>query len=339
MPNVQNHSPIPKDEKDLVPNRAGSSKRFPVVVVAGPTASGKSQLALELAESSNGEIVNYDSVQIFRRLDIGASKPPDSDRRRVPHHLIDIREPGEDFSAGDYQRLARSTLGEVSGRGKLPVMVGGSGFYLRAVTEGLFAGPQRSEHWRSRLEQRADARGREYLHRLLVRLDPRAAARIAPRDKPKVIRALEVRLETGRSLSDHLEIEPRRPATNFEFCLIGLDPPRAALYERIDRRVDRMIEEGLVAEVRRLVDDGVRRGSGVFLAIGYRHILAHLDGVHPLDEAIILIKRDTRRYAKRQISWFKKQHAICWFDGFGDDETTIERIRRYLDSNLGSVAR
>ena len=315
------------------------SNRSPVFVVAGPTASGKSALALELAESSNGEIVNYDSVQIFRRFDIGSSKPSADDRRRVPHHLIDIREPGEDFSAGNYQRLARSALKEVTGRGKLPVLVGGSGLYLRAVIEGLFEGPQRSEHWRSRLEGRAEDHGREYLHRLLTRMDPQAAARIAPRDKPKVIRALEVRLTTGRSLSDHLEVEPRRPATNFDFRLIGLDPPRDELYERIEWRVDRMVEQGLVAEVRRLVDDGVRRDSGVFLAIGYRHILAYLDGVHPLDEAIMLMKRDTRRYAKRQVTWFKKQHAICWFDGFGDNATTIERIRQHVHSSPGSVAR
>src|SRR5579883_3068326 len=174
---------------------------YSVVAIVGPTASGKSELALLLAERFNGEIVNYDSVQIFRHLNIGTAKPTLEERARIPHHMIDIREPTEVFTAGDYQREGRLALEELRGRGKLPILVGGTGLYLRALTEGLFNGPARSMLWRNRLEMITERRGREYLHRILARLDPGAAARIAERDKPKIIRALEVRLETGRPLS------------------------------------------------------------------------------------------------------------------------------------------
>src|SRR5215831_15710659 len=179
-----------------------------VIAIVGPTASGKSELALYLAEHFNGEIVNYDSVQIFRYFNIGAAKASPEERERVPHHLIDIRDPTEVYNAGQYQRDAREVLQELTQRGKVPILVGGTGLYLRALTEGLFNGPQRSDYWRNRLEELAEKKSREHLHRLLKRLDPTSASRIMPRDKPKVIRALEVRLETGRPLTDHLQDKP-----------------------------------------------------------------------------------------------------------------------------------
>ena len=218
----------------------------PIVAVVGPTASGKSCLALSLAERFNGEIVNYDSVQIFRGLDIGSAKASPQERQRIPHHMIDIREPNELFTAGDYQREARSVLEDLRNRGRLPILVGGTGLYLRALTEGLFQGPTRSAHWRTRLEGVAETRGREYLHRVLQRLDPASAGRIAARDKPKIIRALEVRLETGKPLTEHLKVEPRRPLQGFSICTVGLDPPREECYRRIDARVERMFQAGLI---------------------------------------------------------------------------------------------
>src|SRR5262245_14261686 len=189
---------------------------YPIIAIVGPTASGKSELGLFLAESFNGEIINYDSVQIFRHLNIGTAKASREERQRVPHHMIDIREPTEIFTAGDYQREARAVLEQIRERGRLPILVGGTGLYLRALIEGLFNGPSRSTYWRNRLEMLAERRGRTYLHRVLQRLDAGAALRIAERDKPKVIRALEVRLATGKPLTKHLGEKPRDPLLGFE---------------------------------------------------------------------------------------------------------------------------
>src|SRR5262249_27489230 len=245
----------------------------PVIALVGPTASGKSELGLDLAEHFNGEIVNYDSVQIFKYLNIGTAKPSLEERARVPHHLIDIREPTEVYTAGDYQREAREVLEDITRRGKLPILVGGTGLYLRALTDGLFAGPQRSDQWRNRLEMIAEKKSREHLHRLLERLDPESASRIMPRDKPKVIRALEVRLQTGKPLTEHLQAKARDPLTGFNLHFIGLNPNRDELYKRIDERVVRMFKAGLVREVRDLLDGGLPRSAKPLEAIGYRHIV------------------------------------------------------------------
>jgi tRNA dimethylallyltransferase len=307
----------------------------PILAIVGPTASGKSDLALSLAESFNGEIVNYDSVQVFRGLDIGSAKPSPAERQRVPHHMIDIREPSELFTAGDYQREAREVLHDLQTRGRVPVLVGGTGLYLRALTDGLFAGPTRSAHWRERLEVISEARGREYLHRLLARLDPVAANRIAARDKPKIIRALEVRLETGRPLTEHLKTEPRRPLTGFRLCLLGLDPPREECYRRIDLRVENMFRVGLVDEVRRLLARGVPPYAKPLGAIGYRHVLANLDNIGTWDDTIRMIQRDTRRYAKRQLTWFRRLSDITWFNGPGDNNEIKQEVHRQVNSFLG----
>jgi tRNA dimethylallyltransferase len=307
----------------------------PVIAIVGPTASGKSDLALLLAESFNGEIVNYDSVQIFRGLDIGSAKPSPAERHRVPHHMIDIREPADLFTAGDYQREAREVLDDLRRRGRVPVLVGGTGLYLRALTEGLFQGPTRSEHWRARLEAISEAHGREYLHRLLVRLDPEAARRIAARDKPKIIRALEVRLETGKPLTEHLKAEPRRPLKGFRICVLGLDPPREECYRRIDLRVETMFQRGLVDEVRGLLARGVPPDAKPLGAIGYRHVLANLDNTGGWDDTIRMIQRDTRRYAKRQLTWFRRLANTTWFDGPGNNKEIKEEVHRRVNFFLG----
>ena len=303
---------------------------YPIIAIVGPTASGKSELGLFLAESLNGEIINYDSVQIFRHLNIGTAKASREERQRVPHHMIDIREPTETFTAGDYQREARAVLDQIRERCRLPILVGGTGLYLRALTEGLFNGPSRSMYWRNRLEMLAERKGRIYLHRLLRRLDPAAASRIAERDKPKIIRALEVRFETGKSLSQHLDERPREPIKGFKVHLVGLNPPREELYRRIDERVCRMFQAGLVEEVRSLLATGIPSSAKAFEAIGYRHVILDVDSCIPREETIRIIQRATRRYAKRQMTWFRKQSDVSWFDGPGDSEEIKKKVRQFL---------
>src|SRR5262249_13278448 len=303
---------------------------YPIIAIVGPTASGKSELGLFLAESFNGEIINYDSVQIFRHLNIGTAKASREERQRVPHHMIDIREPTEIFTAGDYQREARAVLEQIRERRRLPILVGGTGLYLRAIIEGLFNGPSRSTYWRNRLEMLAERKGRIYLHRLLRRLDHAAASRIAERDKPKIIRALEVRLETGKSLSQHLDECPREPIRGFKVHLVGLNPPREELYRRIDERVRRMFQAGLVEEVRSLLASGIPSSAKAFESIGYRHVILDVDSCIPREETIRIIQRDTRRYAKRQMTWFRKQSEVSWFDGPGDSEEIKKKVRQFL---------
>jgi tRNA dimethylallyltransferase len=302
----------------------------PLIAIVGPTASGKSELAISIAESFSGEIVNYDSVQIFRYLDIGTAKPGQEERRRVPHHMIDIREPTEVFTAGDYQREARKVLEDIRTRGKLPILAGGTGLYLRALTEGLFNGPARSMYWRNRLEMMSERKGRSHLHQVLRRLDPVAASRIGERDKQKIIRALEVRLETGKALSQHLDERPRQPLTAFKIHFVGLNPPREALYDRINRRVSRMFEAGLVEEIRQLLVKGIPLSAKPFEAIGYRHVLADLDSCNAWEETIRIIQRDTRHYAKRQMTWFRNQPDVTWFDGPGDSNEIKNKVQQFL---------
>jgi tRNA dimethylallyltransferase len=307
---------------------------YPLVAIVGPTASGKSQIGLDLAERFSGEIVNYDSVQIFRHMNIGTAKPSSEERLRVPHHMIDIREPFEIFTAGDYQREARAVLAEICERRNLPILVGGTGLYLRALTDGLFNGPARSIYWRNRLEMIAERKGITHLHRLLARLDAIAAARIAQRDRPKIIRALEVRLETGKALSEHLALEPRQPLTGFKTIYVGLNPSRTELYRRIDDRVHHMFASGLVDEVRQLLANGIPRSAKAFEAIGYRHVLADFDSCIDMEGTIRIIQRDTRRYAKRQMTWFRNQPNVTWFNGPGDDEEIKNKVRQFVQPFL-----
>ena len=300
----------------------------PLVVVAGPTGSGKSDLAIALAETFQGEIVNCDSLQLYRHLNIGTAKTPDSERRGIPHHLFDIVNPDEVFTAGDYSRLARATVKEIAGRGKLPIVVGGTGFYLRALLDGLFPGPVRNAGLRARLMRRPGS-----LHKLLHRFDPPAAARIHANDTNKLIRALEVCLLARIPISA-LHAQSTEPLAGFRILKLGLDPPRAALVERLNHRCIEMFEAGLADEVRQVVARGFASGSKAFESIGYREAILYIGGVLTLDEAVAATQTSTRRYAKRQRTWFRREEGILWLEGFGNLSKTIETANGLVQNFL-----
>jgi tRNA dimethylallyltransferase len=273
----------------------------PLICIVGPTGAGKSDLAIRMSESLDGEIVNCDSLQIYKGFDIGTAKIPLSERRGIPHHLLDIVEPQEVFTAGDYSRLARRTIAEITARGKVPVVVGGTGFYLRALLDGLSALPGRDEALRARLK------GRKNLHRLLLRLDPDSAARIHPKDTPKLMRALEIRILTGKPARSQAAPDP---LTGYEIRKFGIFPPRAELYKRLDERCERMFAGGLVEEVRGLLARGVPTSAKPFESLGYRQTLAYLRGETDLAGAIAETQQFTRNYAKRQMTWFRREAGV-----------------------------
>jgi len=285
-------------------------------IVLGPTGSGKSELAIHLAQRLGGEIVNYDSLQIYRGFDIGTAKVPEPERRGVPHHLTDAIEPGRLFTAGDYVRQARASLQEIAARQRIPVLVGGTGLYLRALLEGLSQGPPRDPAIRARLERRGEKRPLS-LHRILSRLDAAAAARIHSNDKKKIIRALEVRLLEGRPISELFSLG-RDPLTGFRPIKLGLNPPREVLNRRLDARTVRIFEAGLLEEARALLANGVSRQAKPFESIGYKQALLALEGRFTLEQAVRSTQLETRRYAKRQTTWFRKEPGVQWLEGFGD---------------------
>jgi tRNA dimethylallyltransferase len=285
--------------------------------VVGPTGSGKSELALRIALAVGGEIVNCDSLQVFRGFDLGTAKVPAAERQGIAHHLIDVIDPAQLFTAGDYARFAEAALREIAGRGRIPVLAGGTGFYLRALLDGLFPGPSRDDALRTRLERREESRSGS-LHRILKRLDPAAAARIHPNDKNKTMRALEVRLIEGRSLSSLFE-RGRAPLTGFRPIKLGLDPPRELLYARLNARARAIFERGLLDEVRHLLAAGVSREAKPFESLGYKQAMQVVEGGLTPEQALESTQLETRRYAKRQITWFRKEHAVHWLAGFGDD--------------------
>jgi tRNA dimethylallyltransferase len=289
----------------------------PLPIVVGPTGSGKSALAQHVALTVGGEIVNCDSLQVYRGFDIGTAKVPAVERQGIPHHLIDVIDPDQLFTAGDYARAAESVLREIAARGRVPVIAGGTGFYLRALLDGLFPGPARDEALRERLELRETCHPGS-LHRILSRLDRAAAARIHPNDKNKTMRALEVRLIEGQSISSLFE-RGRAPLTGFRPIKLGLDPPRDLLYERLNARTQAMFQHGLMDEVRGLLASGVSRSAKPFESLGYKQALQLMDGALTPEQALESTQLETRRYAKRQITWFRKEHAVLWLSGFGDD--------------------
>jgi tRNA dimethylallyltransferase len=294
-----------------------------LVAVVGPTGSGKSELALEIAAEINGEVVNCDSLQLYRHLDIGTAKLPPEERRGIPHHLLDILDPDEVFTAGEYARLARPLLGEIAARGGLPVVAGGTGFYLRALLEGLCPGPGRDQGLRDRL-QRREKRHPGWLHALMRRHDPASAARIHPEDAQKLVRAAEVLLKTRRPLSSWFG-EGRDALAGFRVLKLGLDPSREDLYRRLDERCARMFEGGLIDEVRRVLDMGYPPSSKALESHGYRQALQVISGELDLSEAVYYAQRNTRRYAKRQWTWFRRDPEVRWLRGFGSDPHVHEQ--------------
>lgn len=296
-----------------------------IVALVGPTATGKSNLALHLAQRFRGEIISADSVQVYRGLDIGTAKPSAEDRRLAFHHLIDIREPDEDYSAASFRQEADGVIDELHKR-KTPIfVVGGTGFYLKALTRGLFRGPAADSQLRLALQEKAKGEGREALHRELQKVDAEAASRIHPHDRFRVIRALEVH-SLGRKPISHFQREHGFREAPYDVLKIGLTCEREDLYRRIELRVDRMMELGWVDEVRSLLNQGYDPGLKSMQSLGYRHIVASLFGDLTLEEAVGLIKRDTRRYAKRQLTWVKADPEVLWFPADPGSFQTIGSI-------------
>ena len=296
-----------------------------LIAIVGPTASGKSALALALAALTPAEIVSCDSVQVYRGLDVGSAKATPSERARVPHHLLDLAPPDGDFSAAEYARLARHAIDEVSGRGRLPLVVGGTGLYFRALFRGLFEGPPRDDALRARLTALAERHGDARLHRLLARSDPAAAARIAPRDRVRIVRALEVRTKTGRPISEHHRAVPQ-PLLGYRALFLGLDPGRERLRQAISARTRRMLEGGLLEEVRGLIE---RHGPSLrpLRAVGYRQAADVLGGRLTADQLEPEIVKETLRFAKRQRTWFRKEPGIQWLD---DPRQALQAARDWL---------
>jgi len=305
-----------------------------LLVLLGPTASGKTALSLMLAERFAGEVVNCDSVAMYREFDAGTAKPSLAERSRVPHHLFDFIEPTGHITAGEYSRRAREVLQEIKSRGRLPIVVGGTGLYLRALLEGLFPGPQRSEELRERLRDRAAKLGNAYVHQILRRLDSTAARQIHENDIPKIIRAIEVCLASRNKMTELWQQHGRDPLTGFRILRIGLDPDRRKLYERINLRAQRMFEAGpidetLIDETKRLFDK-YGEAAGPLSSLGYAQAMQFIRAEVTRDEALRAAQQAHRNYAKRQMTWFRREPDVHWLRGFGEEDTVQQEAARKI---------
>jgi len=288
-----------------------------LVVILGPTASGKTALSLSLAQKFSGEIVNCDSVAMYREFDIGTAKPSAEERAAAPHHLFDVVDPTDSVTAGEYARQARAVIAEINARHRLPIVVGGTGLYLRALIDGLFPGPRRSDELRERLRERVASHGSAYLHQILTRLDPPTAKNIHANDAPKLIRAIEVCLASRQKMSE-LWQQGRDPLRGYRIFRLGLDPDRAALYDRINQRARWMFDAGLVEEteaLRKKYGDAARP----LTSLGYKQAVQYLSGDLTRDQAVQAAQQGHRNYAKRQMTWFRREPDVKWLRGFGDD--------------------
>jgi tRNA dimethylallyltransferase len=304
------------------------------VLLLGPTGSGKTALSLALGERFNGEIVSCDSVAVYRGMDLGTAKPTAAERARLPHHLIDVADPDQPFTAGEYSRRARAVLREIAGRGHLPIVTGGTGLYLRALTEGLFAGPERQQELRDRLQQSRKRHGETWLHRLLRRLDPVSAARIHSNDAAKLIRAIEVCLAARKPLSHVLsnQVLARDPLTGFRLLRIGLNPLRQALYQQLNRRCAEMFKAGIIDETRALL--ACYGPVKALDSLGYRQALAVLARTLSVVEAVAAAQQGHRNYAKRQMTWFRREPEVHWIAGFGDEPEAMRAAAELVQKNL-----
>jgi tRNA dimethylallyltransferase len=307
--------------------------RSKLVGVVGPTASGKSALAMALARAFDGEIVSCDSTAVYRGLDIGTDKPAEADRAAVPHHLIDVAAPTEVYSAARFAQDAGRVIHDIAHRGRLPIVAGGTGFYYRALVRGLFPGPARDEPLRARLDRVATRRGVQALHRWLSRVDPASALRIQPRDRKRLVRALEVYLVTGRPLTDHFEAT-QSAVPGFAVQTLGVAVPRPALRARVSARVDQQLARGVVQEVEQLVAAGVPETAHAFSGLVYRQIMDMRRGLRGLTQTRDLIVQENMRYARRQLTWFRKEPDVVWFEGGGESAAIQEQARGLVERFL-----
>jgi tRNA dimethylallyltransferase len=297
-----------------------------MLAIVGPTASGKSALGIEVALKLNGEIINCDSVQVYKEIQIATAKVRPEERKGVPHHLIDFVSPDVNYTAVEWAREAAKKIEEIEARGRVPLLVGGTGFYLRALREPFFVSPPTDESLRHRLNSIRERHGAEHLHRLLEKLDPKAAGALYPRDWPRVQRAIEVYLQTGQSIMDQKPDRPEPHESARRLRILALNPPRAELYKRINERTEAHFRAGLVEEVRGLLDRGFSPASNALGAHGYRRVVEYLQGRRDLESAIEQTKLDVRHYAKRQLTWFRHEPGVEWFDGFGEEIGVLQSV-------------
>ena len=311
----------------------------PMIILAGPTAVGKTAASIRLAKAVGGEIISADSMQVYRHMDIGSAKIRPEEMEGVPHYLVDVLEPEEDFNVVRFQQMAKAAAEEIYSRGRIPIAAGGTGFYIQALLYDIdFTENDGDSSFRRELEKTTEEKGGEYLHALLQEADPEAALQIHPHNIKRMIRALEFHHQTGGKISEHNETE-REKESPYNFAYFVLTDDRSCLYDRIDRRVDLMMEEGLLDEVRFLKERGVRRDSTAMQGLGYKELYAFLDGEYPLEEAVRIIKRDTRHFAKRQLTWFKRERDVIWADKSvigQDDDAVIDFILKEL-KNRGII--
>lgn len=300
--------------------------RKPLIILAGPTAVGKTSFSIRLAKETGGEIISADSMQVYRHMDIGSAKITKEEMEGVPHYLVDMLEPEEEFNVVRFQQMAEEAAERIWEKGKIPLVVGGTGFYIQALLYDIdFTENDGDESYRRRLEQKAsDEEGASELYEMLTTVDPKAAREIHPRNLKRIIRALEFHHQTGKKISEHNETQ-RQKSSPYNYAYFVLTDERSRLYERIDRRVDLMMEQGLLDEVRYLKERGVRKDSTAMQGLGYKELYAYLEGEYPLDEAVRIIKRDTRHFAKRQLTWFKRERDVIWTDKsvIGQDEQKL----------------
>jgi tRNA dimethylallyltransferase len=312
--------------RDILWFVTADSDNSPVIAIVGPTASGKSTVAIETALLLNGEIINCDSVQVYQQIKIATAKVPIEERKGVPHHLIDFVSPNKNYTAGEWARDAAREIEAIEGRGRIPLLVGGTGFYLRALRQPFFSSPDTNSSLRQRINNIRKRHGPEHIHKLLQRLDPKAAKEFFPRDWPRVQRALEVYLQTGKSLVDQKSERPDAHESARRLRILALNPPRADLYSRIDTRTDEHFKAGLVEEVRDLLARGFPAESNALGAHGYRRVVEYLQEKRDLPSAIAQTKLDIRHYAKRQLTWFRHEPGVEWIYGFGEEKAVLDSI-------------
>lgn len=304
----------------------------PLIVLTGPTAAGKTHLSIALAKAVNGEIISADSMQVYKYMDIGSAKIRPEEMQGVKHYLVDELLPQEEFHIVKFQQMAKAAMEEIYAKGKIPVLVGGTGFYIQAITKDIdFTQAEQEDGYRQELEQLAAEKGNEYLHQMLLDVDPVSAGEIHANNVKRVIRALEFYHQNGTPISEHNE-EQKKQVSPYNLAYFVLNAPREILYERIDRRVDQMLEEGLVKEVEELKREGCHRGMVSMQGLGYKEILAYLEGEYPLEEAVRILKRDTRHFAKRQLTWFRRESDVIWVDKekFDWDEKEILKYMKHI---------